>query len=511
LNPVRRNTIANVVGRVATALLWVAITPYVLVRLGPERFGIWALFFSFSGYLISFDLGISNTMVRFVATGRASGGRQILRKTLVRGLRLALGLGLFWALVVVLTRHWIASAFHVPTEIIGETLDALGVFAVGVLLLFPTQVLTGALQGFERLDHSNLCVLLGVTAQMPILYLGIAAGGGLMCVAAAGAIGQAVTGLFAAVLLRRELRRVGVGEGAPGPAWRDLIGFGAALQVTGILIVVQLQASKIMLGLMGNLSMVADYEIASRVASGVASLPISVLGAVIPAASRLWESDGPTAVLSLFTSVLRWFYSQSVMILGLLWVTAPDITRIWLGPGHDHIAFLIRLWAVAFAVSLAWNPAAAVARGIGLPWLEVWSLAASVVANIALGYWCVPRYGAVGAIAVVGAAYAAGFIAFAIVTRHARLPLGPWIRRELLPRAVVGCLAVALCAGLIAARPLADHLPPPGWAHATLAALLFLTIFSIFFLPLGDTQRLFRTLRQMTTSPWARGRTVASS
>ena len=344
MTPLRRNTVASIAGRATTVLLWVAVTPYVLDRLGAERFGIWALFFAFTSYLVSLDLGISSTMIRFISAERASGDRGGLTRTLRRGLRLALGLGVLWAVVVVLARGWIAKAFRVPEAMTRETLEALLVFAVGVLLLFPTQVLTGSLQGFERLDLSNLCVVLGVAAQVLVLYLGLAAGGGLTGVAAAGVLAQAVTGLLAAFMLWKQLRNVGPGEQSSGPSWRDLLHFGAALQVTGFLVVLQFQLGKILLGLLGNLAMVADYELAFRVASGVAGIPVLILGAVVPTVSRAWESEGPAAVTPIYTSTIRWLYTSGVMALGLLWLLAPDITRVWLGRGHDHIVPLTRLW-----------------------------------------------------------------------------------------------------------------------------------------------------------------------
>jgi O-antigen/teichoic acid export membrane protein len=512
LTGLRRNTIANVVGRVATALLWVAVTPYVLVRLGAERFGIWALFFAFNGYLLALDLGVGSAMIRFVAAERGSGDRRGLTRTLWRGLRLAITLGLFWALFVALARGWIASAFHVPEAMVPETLDALLIFGIGILLMFPAQVLMGSLQGFERLDLSNVCTGLSVAAQVLALYLGLAAGGGLKAAAAAGVIGQAVAGLVAAVLVRQQLREVRSAEVSSGPSWRDLLHFGAALQLTGFLLVFQIQWGKIFLGLLGNLALVADYEIALRVASGVAGMPIMILGAVVPAVSRAWESEGAAAVTSIYTSTLRWLYTTSVVVLGLLWLVAPDITRVWLGPGNDRIADLIRLWAVACAVAFAWSPGGAVARGVGKPWIEVWSLVVTVLVNVGLGVWCIPRYGTAGAVAAIGASYGAGFVAFVVYSRRSGIPFGPWITRELVPRALAAWAAVAACAWLFAARPVASRLPPPGWIHGTVVTIVFLALFAILFAPTGDTQRLSRTVRQMTAGVLAgrRGSPAAS-
>jgi len=100
LTPLRRNAIANVVGRGATVLLWVMVSPYILRHLGAERFGIWALFFAFTGYLVALDLGVGSTMIRFISAERASGDRAAVTRELWRGLMLALGLGRFWAAII---------------------------------------------------------------------------------------------------------------------------------------------------------------------------------------------------------------------------------------------------------------------------------------------------------------------------------------------------------------------------------------------------------------------------
>lgn len=497
MSTIRRNAVANLAGRVATAVLWVAVTPFVLALLGPERFGIWALFFAFTAYLSAFDLGIGNTMIQFIAVERAAGDRRGVERTLGKGLRLSLALGMVWAVVVVAARGTLTEAFHVPAPLIPETLEALLVLAVGSLLLQPVQVLTGSLQGFERLDLSNTCVFAGVAAHVTALYLGLAGGGGLREVAMAGVVGQLVTGLLASVLLRTQLARVPSLTQSMGTSWRELLHFGAALQLTNVLAVLQVQSGKIILGLLGTLAMVTDYELGLRVASGVAGLPLLILGTVAPTVTRTWISDGPAAVGALFTSTLRWLYTLSVIALGLLWLIAPDVTRVWLGPGHDRIAMLIRLWVLSYGMNLAWSLGAAFARSVGKPWIEVGSLAMSLVTNIALGLWCVPRYGTVGAVAVLALSYGAGFLTFAATSPRAGIPFGPWITRELAPRVLLAAGTVALSAGLLAAGRVSGVLPPPGLIHGVIAGLLFLALFALCFLAVGDTQRLAIVARQI--------------
>jgi O-antigen/teichoic acid export membrane protein len=369
----------------------------------------------------------------------------------------------------------------------------------------------GSLQGFERLDLSNACMVLGVASQVATLCVGLAAGGGLKAAALAGVVGQGVTGLLGVGMLRGQLRGISHDGRDTGPSWRDMMHFGAALQLAGLLTVVQFQSGKITLGLLGNLAMVSEFEVAFRVANAVGSLPVLIMLSVIPAASHAWERGGQPAVVPLFLSTSRWVFSQAVMTLGLLWLLAPDITRLWLGPEHERIAFLIRLWVIVYAIILVWGPGTAVARGIGIPWPEVWGLTASVIVNIGLSLWWVPRHGTVGAITALGVSFLVAVLLFmAMFHRRSRIAFGPWFGREFLPRALAGFLAVALCSWL-ADGPLARILPHLGWSHGVAVTLLFMGTFSLLFAPLGDPQRLWHLVAQATAGVLVRRRESTGS
>jgi O-antigen/teichoic acid export membrane protein len=483
---------------VITALLWLAVTPFVLVRLEAERFGIWALFFAFLSYVLAFDLGLQATMMRYVASARGTGDGEGLHRTLRRGLALAFGLGAFWAGVVVLARGWIVNGFHVPVPLVPETLEALLIFAAAVLLIFPAQSMIGSLQGFERFDLSNTCQVSGVAAQIVCLYFGLAAGGGLAAAALAGVIGQGVVVGMAGWMLRMELRGIAVTVGRTPPDWGDLMNFGAALQLAGLLLLLQFQSGKILLGLLGNLPMVSDYELAFRVGNAVGSVPALLMMSVLPTVSRAWQAEERAAVTTIFISTSRWVYATAVMALGLLWLLAHDITLVWLGAGHESVANLMRVWSISYFVILVWGPGTVVARGIGMPWPEVAGMAVSLVVNVTLSLWWIPRFGAAGAVAALGASFVPAFVVFA-ARFHVRagIPFRSWFSREFLPRVVAGLVTVALCELLLSSARGAGYLPPPGLRHGAVTVLLFVAVFALLFAPLGDTQRISHVLRQL--------------
>jgi len=484
VNQLRINSAANVAGRVVTAILWVVATPFVFHRMGAERFGIWSLFFTFNAYLISLDLGVGRTMLRYIATQRPTGSRRALARTIRWGFWAAIGLGLIWGLGLELSRFWIAKGFHVPVSLLHETYDALLVFAVGVVILFPAQALTASLQGFERIDLSNVCVVSGVLAHVLLLCVAVSTGWGLPGAALAGVASQLVSGVMAFIFLRRCTRAAPEEGLAHGPHWREMVQFSAALQLLGMLIVLQIQSGRLVLGLLGNLKMVADYELSFRVASGLAGIPLFLRDPYIPAVSRQWDGKDPETVRPMLTSSSWWVYMSSALMLGLLWLTADDLTRVWLGPGHEGIATLMRWWVLVYVGNLAYAPGVAIARGMGIPKYEIVSYAAALVTSVGLAVLWVPRYATTGAVAAVAISYVVGTIVFCIPFHRPgwHFPFRQWFLRDFVPPVLAGWLATLTCGALFAAPFIAGHLPPVGFVRGSLIGLVFLGVLGLYIL-----------------------------
>jgi O-antigen/teichoic acid export membrane protein len=111
---VGRNTLASLAARAASLLVWFALTPMLLARLGTDRFGFWSLLLALGGSVATIDLGLGVALNRFVAEGEGRGDLDGVRRTFVRAVVLQVALALGFAVAGALLRAPILDALHVP-------------------------------------------------------------------------------------------------------------------------------------------------------------------------------------------------------------------------------------------------------------------------------------------------------------------------------------------------------------------------------------------------------------
>ena len=486
-------------GRVVSAALWVVTTPIVLHALGPERFAVWALCFALTGYVAALDFGIGNAVARHVALGIADHDTGGVRRTVRNGVLVALGLGLVWAAAGWLGRDWLIARFHVPAIAVPEAHRALGLYAVALMLGALSQVLQGVLMGLERLDRFNLAFLAGVGVHTALLITGLARGGGLVAAAVAAISGQLTQLLLGASFTAGLVAwRATAPPRGPFP-WRAFAGFGAAVQGTNATATGWTQAPRILLGMLGNLRAVTELELGMRLSMTVWSVAAIMQGALIGTAARVSASGSLAALREVYLWTSRWMVALASWALGGLWLLAPALLLLWLGPGHEASIVPARDTAIAFVVLVLAGPAMALARGAGWPMLETLMSATALLLQVALALWWIPRIGPRGAPLALGASVAlAG--AWLVARIHARieLPTGRWFAAVVLPRLAAATLAAAL-AGLV----------PLGTPAGRLAALgevagrgaIYSMLYALFTWHTGDVRSLAARLGVRLPAP----------
>lgn len=483
----RLNAAISIVGRAASMLLWIVATPYVLERLGQERFAVWSLFFLLNGYVISLDLGSWAAASRFVAVAVARQNRGEAATVVAKTLLLGLGIGLMWGLLGVLGRGFFIDVFNVPAAWAGEVRAGLVLFSASLVLFAVSQSLLGALVGFQRMDLWNLYFLAGLVTHLGALVILLARGQGLVGTAAAAVAGHSLTALLAYRSVRAELARLPVSEEPARFQWRDLLGYGFIVQGANFFGTAQFQAGKVLLGVVGKLAWVTQFELAFRVTNALWSLSTLIQISVGPASAHAYETEGLAGARRLYDWCCRWVLLIGAYVLGLVGATAPALFTLWLGKPHPEVAVAARWIAAGLGFSTLAGPACTVARALGLPWLEALNFGVALAVNVVFGVILIPRIGIHGAgIAMTVSFMIATTVLLGLFHRRVEVSNGAWLARIALPRLLPAVVA-ALGIGLLGDRWVVDT---RGEAFLATAAegLAFTLIFLASTWPTGDAR-----------------------
>jgi O-antigen/teichoic acid export membrane protein len=295
---------------------------------------------------------------------------------------------------------------------------------------------------------------------------------------------------LAAFSLRAQLGRSGQGARAEVVSWRELLGYGFVVQASNGVCLMQVQAPKVILGMLGRLAGVTQFELGFKVANALWSLPTLLQMSVVPAAAHAGATGGAPAVREIYAWCCRWTFAAGAWSLCALWLLAPPLFRLWIGSGHDETIAVARWLAVAFLIATLTGPANAVARGRGWPELEAMYYGVALVVNVPLGIALVPSLGAPGAAFAMVVSFAvASVVVLVIFHRRLGVASGPWLKRMVLPRYVPAALLVAALQ-LIAARLRWDS-PLAAILGIGLGGMLFTALYAAAAWRTGDPAALW--------------------
>jgi O-antigen/teichoic acid export membrane protein len=160
------NSILGVLSWFSPILLGFFTTPVLVVGLGPETYGVYAVILGFLSY--SFTFGVGRAAAKYVAEYTASGESRQLSRSLSAVLFFSAAVGIAGALILAALTPWIVrNILLLPESQTGPAETALYIACVTGLMTMISQVFQNTLQGLHRFGTylliSNFsAVLLGV-------------------------------------------------------------------------------------------------------------------------------------------------------------------------------------------------------------------------------------------------------------------------------------------------------------------------------------------------------------
>lgn len=320
--------------------------------LGPERFGVFTLIWTYGQFVanvIQFDSW--KGVIRFGAVHLAERQTDRLSRLLGFSVMLDLTAGVIGAVVAAAGVTIIAPLFHWS----GEEQAQAAVLAV-VLLLTSGATPIGMLRLFNRFD-----LLTYSEALAPALRLGGAivawlAGGGVgafLFVWAIAAFAQAVATWAAALAVQEG--RLAIGYAAFRRAAREnrhLWRFTLQTNVSSSLAFLGLQAGTLAVGAVAGPATAGAFRLADRLASGIMKTTETVTLALYPELARLVASNDRATLQKLFLRTSRVSAFLAIVVIVACAIAGKLFLRIIAGPQFEFAQPLLLLLAISASINL---------------------------------------------------------------------------------------------------------------------------------------------------------------
>jgi O-antigen/teichoic acid export membrane protein len=357
-NSIARNVAATLLQVTITGGAFFVLYRFMYRQLGVEQIGVWSIVLASTSVSRLADLGLSASVVRHVARALGAADSQLVRATIettvvtLAVLMAVVLLGAYIPLMFVLERTISSSALSLSLEILPYALLSLWVSMLSTVFL-------GALDGHQRIDLRAVVVTLSVC-----IYLGLAVvlipGHGLLGIAYA----QLAQSMFLTGVSWLLLRHITQSLPLLPFRWRwsvlrPMIGYGANMQIIGIMSFLFDPVTKLIMGKLGGVASLGYYEMASKVILQLRALVVEANRVVIPVvAAAGWQTrQRETEAARFFLASYRLVFFTAVILFSSLSMLMPAISVLWTGEVMPQLVSYAQLLIIGWFINTLIGPA----------------------------------------------------------------------------------------------------------------------------------------------------------
>jgi O-antigen/teichoic acid export membrane protein len=169
----------------------------------------------------------------------------------------------------------------------------------------------------------------------------------------------------------------------------ELLKFGGWTQLTNLSTLVNRQTDAVLIGSFIAIDTVGLYDLGNKIAQVARTIPLTLLGPLLPAASRIHAQRDRPRIARTVLQGSRLLALVTFGIAGFFVAAAGLIMTVWLGKSYPDVATIAVLLTVTFAVNNLTGVGTTIVAAIGLPRYEseyaIVGMVLNITATVVLG------------------------------------------------------------------------------------------------------------------------------
>ncbi len=426
------NVLWNWLGTIVSLFIGLVLSPYLIRKLGPDGYGVWALSFSLVEYYWFFDLGFRSATVKFVAHHSALNDSENIRAVIntVLVYSTIVGIAVFGG-VIAFTRTT-ERFFQIPDSLLDNFQVLIALITLSWCLGLVFNTFNACIEAVQHFEYSSKAAIVSTTiraaGQALLLYLGYK----LIAIGVIVVISQAVGYYINYIYFRRIFpeQRLSV-RYAKLSTLREMARFGVHTFVMTVSNQLLNQAAPLLIGHYRPTAYVGYYNLPMRLLQYTVEMVgrIGVVTNTNAAELAARKNFDVLADLAVYTN--RYCLVIFMPLAILLWTHGTQLFGFWVGPQFAGFsAPVLPILLPGFVVSVVGQYSASMLlQGLGKHQRYARSLLVEAGVGFVLLVLAIPRWGIVGAAAVVSALMILnrGLFASWLVSRVVGIPFGRYV------------------------------------------------------------------------------------
>lgn len=392
-----RNTLFNILGNGWGILIALFLTPYIINRIGIDRFGIWAVVGILTGYFGLLDFGISTSFVKYISEFYAKKDYVKINQLINTGFTFY---GVFAIIIIGLgfgLINPILHFFNIPLELCNEARFA---FLVGVIIfaVFNTFSPFGAIQsGLQRMDISNKVAIAISVPQVIGTIIFLELGYGLPGLMVNNAIIMVISSIINFIIAFKILPELRFNPFLfTKEMFKKLFGFGYKLQIARMSSITSVQIDKLLITYFLSIGLVTFFQLGSTIVEQAKSLVLLFISALIPAFSEIDARGERQKLIDGYLRGTKYLGLIAVPLFTLIIISAPQIMMVWMGHGYEKSVWIIQILSIGWLCAVLGGVRSVVLQAIGKPSVEMKAGLVAAILNIPLSIILIIRFGFLG-------------------------------------------------------------------------------------------------------------------
>ena len=486
----------NSIGQLVLLGINIGLTPFLIHRLGLDRYGLYALISAFLGLVSNLDGGLGASATRYFSVHVGADDRSATSRLLFTlSTLLVAGVGLI-ALIVELGAPLVTPHLHATRSLANQATLLVRALMPLLLASMVRDVVQSLLAAHHRWRSLNVINTAGNAVYAVLAVALVGRGLGLVGLIWAYAGSELVISVGSLICARRDidirsLRLMPMGD------IREYLRYSSRVQVTALTNMVNTSFDVVVVGIFLPVHFVALYSIGANFCLQVRALPMSAFAPIQVSLARTYGESGLSRAVEEFQHLQR-LWVQCVVIVPLAGAAAAlfAIPR-WLGTNVREAGVIAAILLVGQAVNLLTGPLNSLATSVNRPDVERDYGLVAMASNALLTLCLIAPFGVVGVAAgtAIGSMIGSGILV-KLARKRIRRDLRnffaevPWL-------ALLGPILLTVAAEIPAYR--LAHQGVLGLCLCAVPALLGLALY--FGLVLPDLRATMRAEANLPLSP----------